>query len=710
MAAAANIPDPRPPAGKNNIWYVDRDTDSVIVFVHGVLSDSRSCWHCPQARGTSGTYWPELLAQDTEFKKYSLYLGGYYTAIDSGPYEIADCAEEIFRSIKHSQGTNRPVLGRNTIIFVAHSLGGVVVRYMLESRSDAFKDKTVGLVLIASPAHGAKIATRLKLLSRMFKNRLGKQLQWGNWSLQDLDRRFWWLLKEERIPKLRGIEACENHFVWHYKWWPFPFREVVSEESCGGWFGHVIRLPDTDHFSCVKPNGRDHPVYRLLQYFCKDFEAEGPSTNPVQSRVKSTFTGRYSCQELIWDLKINEEGDVLDEMSYRGITLNPGVRSIDLPDAETQAGHVSPYELAREDDRTSPGVTVEVREIDATKMKATVRFSTSVEDNQRPNFCLRNRFYNVYSMNMEEYRLKPSWRSDGIDFLEKLIDEDFEVFSAIVQFPMQLKFAKLPTFEIYRIEGNNEVIDDDLTKAFRNCFSYAQLNQTATLRVHHPPATYYYRISWGLAESLMPSVLTPSERERQQEFSRRLLDLTRVTLSRNKTRQWQSEEAVFAVLASFVEFIKDVLDEKMKVDSGLDPDKLELSLMVLDASGSPTPVLRFAVANHPEYMGKTLHVGDGIAGRAWKRRVLRIGDTRSADPLNRSYYPLHGTPLHTFLFSIPLIDPTSESLIYGILNFGALSEAEGNLLRQLNDENSIRRISEAANIYVLTRILEILKM
>jgi len=53
-------------------------------------------------------------------------------------------------------------MSRNSIVFVCHSTGGIVVRYLLESNWAQFKDKRVGLVLIASPSYGSTQADKVK--------------------------------------------------------------------------------------------------------------------------------------------------------------------------------------------------------------------------------------------------------------------------------------------------------------------------------------------------------------------------------------------------------------------------------------------------------------------------------------------------------------------------------------------------------------------
>jgi hypothetical protein len=254
-----------PAPGVNNLWFLDRATQSVIVFVHGIFSDSRECWSdLDDKEPTKNRYWPALIESDPRFADASLYLGGYYTAVDSGPYEIRNCADELFRAMKRvDERGQTPVMNREGIFFICHSTGGIVTRYLLEYYAEEFRNKRVGLLLIASPSYGSKIADRLSLLSRFYNQRLGIQLQWGNWSLRDLDARFKDLVNNRAIPSLLGIEAYENRFILHRKLLP-DRTVIVTEDSAGRYFGAPVLLRETDHFSCVKPADIRHPAHELL--------------------------------------------------------------------------------------------------------------------------------------------------------------------------------------------------------------------------------------------------------------------------------------------------------------------------------------------------------------------------------------------------------------------------------------------------------------
>ena len=327
-----------PPARQNNVWYHYTPSSAALVFVHGILSDSRSCWFYEDAHDSrKNTYWPELVRTDRRFGDPSIFLGGYYTGVDAGPYEIKDCAAELFAAMNRVDEHGTPaVISKPRIIFVCHSTGGIVVRYLLESQYEAFRQKKVGLVLIASPSYGSDLADRLHWLTDFYYQQLGAQLEWGSWSLRDLDARFKTLVNERRIPNLVGVEAYENHFIFHRKWWPDRLQ-VVTAESAGRYFGAPVLLRGTDHFSAVKPDGLRHPAHELLvDFWAKYFVSEAPAAAVTAVLPREPASGAFGLELISLEHRhqyLNEDGDFRIEIRY---TVHNGTRfgvNVLLPDS-----------------------------------------------------------------------------------------------------------------------------------------------------------------------------------------------------------------------------------------------------------------------------------------------------------------------------------------------------------------------------------------
>jgi len=723
-----NAPD-LPAQDHNNLWRIDRNSDHVIVFVHGVLSDSRGCWYREPADAHPGVYWPDLVGDDRRLGDFSIYLGGYHTSIHSGPYEIRDCAAELFSALdqRGEQEGARSILDHKTIVFVCHSMGGIVVRYMLTAYPKWFLQKRMGLALIASPSAGSPWAGWLGLLIEYFKHEQGKTLKLGNWRLEDLDHRFRILLQHKMFPNLFGAEACEERFVFDTKWLPSA-KAVVPRDSVRPYFGPVEMFRDTDHFTCVKPKDREDPAHCFLLRLCSaitrvDTDAVAPIRPPdPRPPVTPPTVGRdCTCRSLHWDVKIDKEGDAYNEMTYSGVVLPP-IRPyiFKLPPAEVQSGHTTPFDLIWGDGRTTEGASLhEGNVVGPTKIEMYVQFQNRPTPAIPAAFALRCWDWNVYSMNMEEYGQKQNWRADGLDCAEKFIPDPWPRFTMIVQFPPEIVFAKRPFFEVYD-SSDPDVRNDELTAAYQQCFLFSAIFRQALLVIERPAAPHHYRISWLLGESgvRLAAALTPLQRQRQRTFARGLLSMRQSLESGDPAKVTAVKplaEGVYAVLASVAEQVQKLLGTL------LDSANLEISVMVLDeeqlkmpATGKKGyPCLRIAAGTHfsdPDYRDLSLFVGDGAAGRAWKRCVAIVFDSDDKNPNNRIYVPVSKTLRHRFLISVPLVGRESDFLAFGILNIGTFDDRQAQILRPLAGDAEMEKIGNYAQSYVLQRLMELLKL
>jgi hypothetical protein len=296
----------------------------------------------------------------------------------------------------------------------------------------------------------------------------------------------------------------------------------------------------------------------------------------------------------------------------------------------------------------------------------------------------------------------------------------------VIQFPPQIVLTKDPFFGVYdypedESSDSDGIRNEELTVAYQPCFSYSPYFRQALLLVERPAARHSYRISWLLGESgaSVASSLMPLQRQRQRAFARALLGMSRALESADPAEAQaakQLAEGVNSVLASVAEYV-----QRLAGGTPLDPSFLEISLMVLDeerlkksATGDKAySCLRVAAGTHlndPDYRDLSLFVGDGNAGRAWKRRVARIFDPADKNPKNRIYVPISKSLSHRFLISLPLIDPESDALVFGILNIGTFDTAQAEILRPLAGDKEMEEIGNHAHSFVLKRVLELLKL
>jgi len=122
-----------PESKENNVWYSYSGSDTVLVFLHGIFSDSSGCClHEDPAANRPRVFWPELIANDPNFRGRGIFLGGFYAELEAADYDLIQCSLEVYQSLTLPQSPAAESVAPKTLIFLGHSTGGIVARYMLE--------------------------------------------------------------------------------------------------------------------------------------------------------------------------------------------------------------------------------------------------------------------------------------------------------------------------------------------------------------------------------------------------------------------------------------------------------------------------------------------------------------------------------------------------------------------------------------------------
>jgi hypothetical protein len=233
-----------------------------VVFVHGMLSRHDTSW-----RHDNGTYWPELLAAEPNLDAIGIYVFTYQTNFFSGTYRLGNVVDALKEHLRLDG-----VLDLRDIVFVCHSMGGIVVRkYVVERAQDLIeRNITIGLFLIASPSLGSQYANWLAALAQLVDHSQADALRFGqhNAWLRDLDKEFQNLKEGGRL-RIRGKELVEDKFIALRGFWRQP---VVEEFSAARYFGESYKVPGSDHLSIARPPDRETIQHRLL----REIVASGP--------------------------------------------------------------------------------------------------------------------------------------------------------------------------------------------------------------------------------------------------------------------------------------------------------------------------------------------------------------------------------------------------------------------------------------------------
>lgn len=202
-------------------WVRECEGHTAVIFVHGILSSGEKCWLNP-----NGKYWPQLVKDEKSFEDVGIWVFTYRTDAFSASYTLNDVTD----SLKEFMRLDK-VIDRQNLIFVCHSMGGIVVRRYIVQQHVGLIDRhsNVGLFLVASPSLGADYANFLRALAKSLGNSQVEALCTGqsNTWLSALDTDFMNIKDTGRI-QIRGKELEDNFFAGRFL---FFFPRVVPPYS-----------------------------------------------------------------------------------------------------------------------------------------------------------------------------------------------------------------------------------------------------------------------------------------------------------------------------------------------------------------------------------------------------------------------------------------------------------------------------------------------
>jgi pimeloyl-ACP methyl ester carboxylesterase len=272
-----------------------------VVFVHGLGGDNQTTWQSD--RKDKSAFWPQWLYQD-------LNGGGHDTQVPVGPVAVWSLGypADVFRVLFFSKAPDDDSvpqrardlldtlvghdLAERPIVFVAHSLGGVLVKQMLRSSSDASHHRgghhklvlsTRLVMFLATPHTGssmARLAENVLDVKRLVVSGLVSTVEWLpiSWGAKAIAR---WAVQRGPFTKAleRGDPYLEDLAAWYRHNAPQIGIEtkayyentrrkgvaiVVDKESANPGVSGVEAIPlDADHSSICKPDTRNEHYQRL---------------------------------------------------------------------------------------------------------------------------------------------------------------------------------------------------------------------------------------------------------------------------------------------------------------------------------------------------------------------------------------------------------------------------------------------------------------
>ena len=249
-----------------------------IIFVHGLGGHARSTWH-PQELPNDDNFWLTWLAQ--ERPDLGIWSFGYNAAPSEwkgSTMPLFDRASNLLEYLAVND------IGKYPIIFVTHSMGGLLVKEMLRNAQTFNKqsviEQTKGIVFLSTPhtgSHLANLVTNIGIFTRKtisvdeLKSHLPQLRQLNEWYRQNVDAMTITTKVYYETKAILGIL-------------------VVDPDSANPSIKDVQpTATDDDHISITKPKSPDNLVYKGVSRFIKEQLSTIPKQTENQSQNISSF-------------------------------------------------------------------------------------------------------------------------------------------------------------------------------------------------------------------------------------------------------------------------------------------------------------------------------------------------------------------------------------------------------------------------------------
>jgi hypothetical protein len=225
------------PVGQNGPYK-----DRVIVFMHGIFGDADTTW-----TSRSGTYWPKLLLGDSAFDDSDVYVANYESPISGNTLSV----DEVVANLNGRLAANGVFTKHREVVFVCHSLGGIIVQQLLLTFREQAK-KVPFIYFFAVPEEGSQIATLGKWFS---SDPLLEALFHGNENNYLLTLENQWRAAHFKIRRYCAYEKK-----------PVKGTVLIVDRLSGTRDCYEPPIPvNEDHFGIVKPDSKQHDSYIALR-------------------------------------------------------------------------------------------------------------------------------------------------------------------------------------------------------------------------------------------------------------------------------------------------------------------------------------------------------------------------------------------------------------------------------------------------------------
>ncbi len=237
-----------------------------IVFVHGLAGHPWGTWHPKSKKDNQDLdFWPywlgeELQADGTDVNVWTFGYDAPRSKYSGWGMSLFDQASNLLKNLEVKDIGDRP------LIFVTHSMGGLVVKKVIRTAQDfddkkAIIEQTKGIVFLSTPHQGSDLANLINKVKVLTRTTVSvKELRAHEPQLRELNQ--WYLQNVEKF----GIKT-----EVFYETQPISGVLVVNESSANpGIKDANPTAVEKDHNSIAKCQKNDL-VYDSVKKFVKKY-------------------------------------------------------------------------------------------------------------------------------------------------------------------------------------------------------------------------------------------------------------------------------------------------------------------------------------------------------------------------------------------------------------------------------------------------------
>jgi len=272
---------------------MQQDAGVDVIFLHGLYGSPLVTWRQHDSVKTSRTEcWPkDWLSQDV--KNCRILSVEYETSFSDWrsvcPYDQDQRTIE-FRSKQMLQKLKMAGLGDRPIVWVSHSLGGLIVKYMLQHANQDIESfgniakNTKGTVFYGTPHFGSKIATfSQKAKKVLYPSKEVEELAQDSPKQQQLNEFVKKLFTSGKLSSLSFGEALATNIGFGYN------LHVVPPDTADPGFGEFLTVPH-DHIDISKPIDRQEVLYsKLIEFINTTLNAEQDENELIMEDLLEKF-------------------------------------------------------------------------------------------------------------------------------------------------------------------------------------------------------------------------------------------------------------------------------------------------------------------------------------------------------------------------------------------------------------------------------------